>query len=292
MSQFRVNLIGAGKVGKTLVSLLDTIEGCTVQDVLSKSHRSAQEAARLTGSARVAENYVHLRPADLWIIAVPDAAISTVASDLANAFQYHEPLRTPPIAIHCSGFHTADELNALRALNWQLASAHPVLSFADPQVAKSQFQGALCGLEGDKGAIATIRQIFERMGAKCFTIRSDRKSLYHAAAVFSNNFTVVLQAIAREAWVEAGLSEETIYAMNRGLLNATSENVAALGPQRALTGPAARGDEHVVTSQGNDVNRWHPQAGAIYSEMSALAQTLKKHGVTQSPSRPDAEGDA
>lgn len=281
MNQITVNLIGAGAVGQTFLSLLTDIKGCEVQDVLSARYASAQRVVRQVGAGRAVPQLSDLQPADLWIIAVPDTQISTVASDLADAFSEIPSTEPCPIAFHCSGFFPAEEMAPLRQLNWQLASVHPVLSFADPEKAKAQFSGALCGLEGDADAIAFLQPLLERLGVECFSIRSEGKSLYHAAAVISNNFTVVLQAIAREAWAEAGVADDVISLLNAKLLDSTAENVSALGPQKALTGPAARGDQKVVVSQGDDVARWHPDAGQIYRVLSDLAGALKKDGSTK-----------
>ncbi|MCG7521412.1 Rossmann-like and DUF2520 domain-containing protein [Ruegeria sp. Ofav3-42] len=281
MNQIKLNLIGAGRVGQTLLTLFNELSNCQIQDVLSASLISAQKAVRRTGAGRAVDNISDLRPADLWIIAVPDTQISAVAADLASALPRTDTTAQPPIAFHCSGFFPADEMAPLRDLNWRLASVHPVLSFADPEKAKDQFRGALCGLEGDPEALEFLQPLMVNLGAECFSIRSEGKSLYHAAAVISNNFAVVLQAIACEAWADAGVADDVIPQLNAKLLESTVENITSLGPQDALTGPAARGDEEVVASQGRDVARWHPQAGNVYRALSDMARSLKKDGSTK-----------
>ena len=94
--------------------------------------------------------------------------------------------------------------------------------------------------------------------------------------MFSNNFTVVLQAIACEAWAAAGVPAPIAAKIHAALLEATVPNVLRLGPA-ALTGPAARGDMKVVRAQGTVVFGWQPDAGVIYQEMSRLARNLALH---------------
>ncbi|WP_170362613.1 Rossmann-like and DUF2520 domain-containing protein [Ruegeria arenilitoris] len=282
MDQIKANLIGAGRVGQTFLSLLNSLPYCQIQDVLSARFASAQEAVERANAGHAVQSISDLRPADLWVIAVPDTQIAAVASDLATKLSATDGTQKPPIAFHCSGYFAADEMARLRGLNWRLASVHPVLSFADPDKAKDQFKGALCGLEGDADALEFLRPLLGNLGAECFSIRSDAKSLYHAGAVISNNFAVVLQAIAQEAWTMAGVSEDVIAPLNAKLMESTAQNVIALGPQRALTGPAARGDDQVVTSQGEDVADWHPDAGEVYRILSDMARSLKTSGVTKS----------
>lgn len=280
VSQIKVNVIGPGRVGKTLISLLSAIPECSVQDVLCARGQSARNITQAAGTGRAVEQYAELRSADLWMLTVPDTQISVVASRLTETFSGRESSRQAPIAVHCSGFFPAEQMAPLLELDWRLASLHPVLSFADPVSAQKQFKGALCGLEGDQDAVEFVRPLIEKMGAKCFPIKSDKKSLYHAAAVISNNFTVVLQALAREAWAASGVPDEIAQQLNANLLRGTCENVSAHGPRDALTGPASRGDEFVVTTQGEDVTEWHPAAGSLYKDLSELARNLKRTGTT------------
>jgi predicted short-subunit dehydrogenase-like oxidoreductase (DUF2520 family) len=52
------------------------------------------------------------------------------------------------------------------------------------------------------------------------------------------------------------------------------DNITTLGPQAALTGPAARGDTAAIARQGAAVAAWDVQAGAAYESLSALALRL------------------
>lgn len=281
MENTTVNLVGAGRVGQTLIGLLRSMPNYTVQDVVSARLASAQNAVAAAGTGHAVESVADMRPAHLWILAIPDTEIKSVAQMLSEAFAGKGTVDPAPVAVHCSGFFAAEEMAPLRSLGWHLASAHPVLSFSEPAVAMTQFNGIYCGVEGDAAALEVVRPLYAAMGAHLFDIQSDRKSLYHAAAVISNNFTVVLQALAQEAWASAGVSDEVARRLNATLINATAENVIAQGPKAALTGPAARGDTSVVKQQGQDLAKWHPAAGAVYALLSVMAGNLKTNGTTR-----------
>lgn len=278
MADTTVNIIGAGRVGQTLLRLLAQAPGYRVQDVLGRRSDATQAAVKAAGAGHAVACMAEMRPAALWILSVADTEIAPVARDLADTLRDRARPHVPPVACHCSGFFASDQLSALDDLGWHRASLHPVLSFAEPETATRQFPGTYCGVEGDLDAVSAVQRMLDRLGAHPFPIRSDKKSLYHAAAVISNNFTVVLQAIAREAWAEAGVPQEIAEHLNEGLLRATYENVAASGPQTALTGPAARGDTLVVERQGADVAQWHPDAGSVYDTLSQMAHRLKSSG--------------
>lgn len=281
MRNTTVNLVGAGRVGQTFLGLLLALPDYTVRDVVSAHFTSAKDAVARVGAGRAVEHCGDMRPADLWIIAVPDSEIALVAQEMSKTGAMGDTGGQTPVAFHCSGYHTAEELGPLRSLGWHLASAHPVLSFADTRTAMAQFKSAYCGVEGDAAALDVVRPLLQRMGANLFDIHPERKSLYHAAAVISNNFAVVLQAVAQEAWASSGVPDDVARKLNATLLRGTCENVIAQGPRDALTGPAARGDADVVTQQGKDVARWHPEAGAVYALMSVMAEHLKKDGTTR-----------
>lgn len=272
-----INVIGCGRVGQTLARLLHLSGLCQIQDLKSAHEATAQKASDFIGAGRVVAELADMCPADIWILSVPDSQITQVSVELAEVFAVKNPVpSSDTVVFHCSGFFPASLLSPLRLLGWQLASVHPILTFASPAVAVGQFLGTPCGFEGDDAAIQVLQPLFSAVGAQPFSVISERKALYHAAAVFASNFTVVLQAIAKEAWVAAGMPPEMALQAQSSILCATVENVLALGSQ-ALTGPAARGDMHVVQAQGAAVAQWEEHVGVVYRELSLLAQRLAQH---------------
>ncbi len=273
-----LNVIGCGRVGQTLAALLHQHGVCVVQDLYSRTPASAEQAARFVGAGHVAASLAAMRPADLWLISVPDGQIAEVAAQLVQA---QGQAMQGAVAWHNSGFLSAEVLAPLQAAGAATASVHPVLSFATPTSAVAQFAGTLCGLEGQPQALAVLRPLVAAIGGQGFEIESAKKPLYHAAAVFCSNFTVVLQGVAQEAWRESGVPAELLAPLTQALLQSSVANVAKLGPAEALTGPAARGDTAVVQRQGEVVQAWHGQAGEAYQLLSDMATKLKRTGRTQ-----------
>ena len=240
-----LNIIGAGRVGKTLARLWQQGGICHVHDILTRSQPSAQEAVAFIGAGRAVASLADMRDADLWMLAVPDSAIAATAQQLAGLARQRGMGAT---AFHCSGALAADELAPLAALHWPVASAHCILSFASPAAALAQFAGTPCGLEGDGAALATLQPAFQAVGAECFTLTADNKLLYHAAAVFATNFLPVLQAMAQQLWRDTGMPEHVLPRLQTTLLNNAVQNIQALGAVGALTGPA-RSEEHTSELQ-------------------------------------------
>lgn len=267
-----LNLIGAGRVGQTLGRLWHTQGVMQIQDVLTTSAASAAAAAGFIGAGRAVSAADALRPADYWLLAVPDRQIGAAARTVAA-------LELPPATVfHASGALGAAELAPLRAPGWRLASAHCILSFATPATAVQQFAGTPCALEGDAAAVSALQPLFTAIGAPCFTLASEHKLLYHAAAVFGTNFLPVLQATAESLWQESGMPPELLPQLRATLLRNAVDNLLRLGPAGALTGPAARGDTALVQRQGQALVQWDASTGTAYAALSELAARLARDG--------------
>ncbi len=270
MSSLRtLNLVGAGRVAQTLATLWHAHGSFAIQDVLTTSLASAQAACSVIGAGTAVASMQAMRPADVWMLAVQDAQLADCAQALAAA-----ATGGPSIVFHCSGAQSAFTLAPLAALGWQTASAHCILSFASVPAALTQFPGTPCALEGDARACDALRPAFTAIDARCFDVASSDKLLYHAAAVFATNFLPVLQSTAEDLWRSTGMPEALITHLRATLLRNAVANITTLGPQAALTGPAARGDLAAMGRQGAAVAAWDGQAGAAYSALSALALRL------------------
>jgi predicted short-subunit dehydrogenase-like oxidoreductase (DUF2520 family) len=272
-----LNLVGAGRVGQTLARLWQRQGVFSVQDLCTTRLASAQAACASIGAGRAVDSLQAMRPADVWMLAVPDAQIGPVAQALAHVLAGTGAANTPVMpatVFHCSGAQASDALAPLAALGWHSASAHCILSFASVDAAVAQFPGTACALEGDPRACDLLRPAFSAIGAQCFGVASADKLLYHAAAVFATNFLPVLQSVAEDAWRATGVPPELIPGLRARLLANAATNTTRLGPAGALTGPAARGDTAAIARQASAVSAWDAQAGTAYAALSALALRL------------------
>jgi predicted short-subunit dehydrogenase-like oxidoreductase (DUF2520 family) len=266
--------LGCGRVGSTLGYLWHAQGVFQIQDIHNNSAASADRAVQFMGAGRSVQQLGEMRPADIWMVAVPDGHITSVAEQLA---QHLEGAKST-IVFHCSGALSSEVMASLRAQACELASAHCILSFSAPSSAVTQFAGTPCALEGDVLATQTLQTAFEDIGANCFDLAAKDKVLYHAAAVFATNFLPVLQVVAADLWQSTGMPKKLISPLNASLLQKAVQNIAAQGAAKALTGPAARGDMELVALQGEAVTGWNADAGAAYSALSQLASQIAKNG--------------
>jgi len=264
-----LNLIGPGRLGRTLTRLLREAQCIRVGAVLGRSAERVTDAVGFIGAGRVA-HWDTLPAAELTLLATPDDALSEVVAALAA----RGTLRRGDVVFHCSGALSSAAMQPLSALGAEIASIHPLRSFADPSLATSDFSGTYCGYEGSPTALAALLPLFERLGAHCFAIDASRKILYHAGAVLACNTLTALSEAALRSMEAAGVTRDIAWPALRPLIDGTLSNIDRLGARRALTGPVARGDATTVARQYAALEALDPQLGAIYRSLSALAVEL------------------
>lgn len=266
-----LNLIGAGHVGRVLGKLLAQQGGWQLQDVLTRSQSSAQQAVEFMGAGRAVDSHAQLRPADVWLLAVSDDQIVPASAALAQAI----PLKGAVI-FHCSGALASDRMQAARDAGALLASVHPIRSFADTAAVAAQFAGTFCGIEGDAAALELLTPALQAIGAQPVQINAAAKTVYHAAAVFASNYLVTVLDAALRAYQAAGIPESIARQMAQPLASESMANVFRLGAAAALSGPIARGDMATVARQQQAVAQWDAPTGELYQALVAPTADLAR----------------
>jgi predicted short-subunit dehydrogenase-like oxidoreductase (DUF2520 family) len=266
-----LNVVGAGHVGRALGRLFAARGVFAVQDVLTRSQASSDDAVAFIGAGRAANALAQLRPADAWMLAVGDDQIGPVCAALAQA-----GLLAGAVVFHCSGAKASGELQAAAQAGALTASVHPVRSFADPLAVADSFDGTFCGIEGDANALALLGPAFTAIGARLVPIDAAAKTVYHAASVFASNYLVTVLDTALRAYASAGIAPDVARELARPLAAETLDNVFRLGPEAALSGPIARGDLATVARQQAAVTQWDPASGALYDALAQATADLAR----------------
>jgi predicted short-subunit dehydrogenase-like oxidoreductase (DUF2520 family) len=166
--------------------------------------------------------------ADAVLLCVPDSEIAAAAALIAPG----------PLVGHCSGATGLEPLAPHEAF-----SMHPLMTVSAGGAA---FSGAGAAIAGTTSrALELARALALRLGMRPVQLAEEDRPAYHAAASIASNFLVTLEAAAERVAATAGIDRELLVP----LVRATVENWAAVGPERALTGPVARGDEQTVAGQ-------------------------------------------
>lgn len=267
-----LSIIGGGNVGKVLGRLWNRHHVFRIEDVLCRRLASADEAVDFIGAGRAVEDVAQLRPADITMLTVPDDNIVPVCAQLAAAGL----LGRDSIVFHCSGALPSHALLAARECGAGVAGIHPVRSFAAPEQVAQSFAGTWCGVEGERRALDVLEPAFTALGARLAAIDAQHKMLYHSAAVFASNYLVTLLDVALQAYGKAGIPRKVAQDILEPLVRKTVDNVFRDGPELALSGPIARGDQATVARQYRAVQAWDHRYGSLYRQLGRATLLLAR----------------
>jgi predicted short-subunit dehydrogenase-like oxidoreductase (DUF2520 family) len=269
---YLINIIGAGHLGKTIGHLLWKNQLVDIGAVYNSTANSSAEAIQFIGSGCYYPAIAELPAADLTLITTPDDLIAPIAIELSeNPF-----IGQNSIIVHCSGSLSSDVLNPLKEKGAQIASIHPMRSFANPALSTEQYQGTYCAMEGDAHALSLIKTLFDAIGSITYVINKDKKSLYHAAGVFASNYMVTLAQQALLCLQEAEVDQEIAMSIITTLMRGTLVNLEnTLSPEQALTGPIMRGD--VETIKKHRIAFTNPEVHTLYSSLGKATLELTSH---------------
>lgn len=273
----RFSIIGCGRVGVTLSAFLS---GKTFQAAafFSRSPASARFARAMTGQGCCVDTGIQaVRASDIVFIATPDSAIEPVCQALAgeNAFDDHHTV------YHLSGALSSDILAGARNAGADTGSLHPLQAFTPFEKGQfNPFSRINMSVEGTPQAVKTGTRIISELGARPFTIPTDAKTLYHAAAVAASNYLVTLQNMALELLMETGLEEAKAFDILAPLIRGTLDNIRARGCAGALTGPVARGDLDIIRRHLGEIDQKFPENAELYRTLGRYTLALASRNNT------------
>jgi len=225
-----------------------TDAGCDVRGVLARGDDLSGAALGVDG----------------LVIATPDAAVASVAQAVTAVPE--------TVVMHMSGSLGLDVLSP----HGRRASLHPLVPLPTPEVGRIRLlSGITFAVAGDP--IAT--KLAHMLGGWPVVVDDDRRASYHAAACIASNHLVALLGQAERVAASAGVGIDALLVLARASL----ADVGELGPARALTGPAARGDAATIARHRAALA---PEELAGYDAGVALAQRLASTATRPSTADP------
>jgi predicted short-subunit dehydrogenase-like oxidoreductase (DUF2520 family) len=232
-----VAVIGRGRLGNALAQALRDA-GHAVEGPLGRGEAPAAQP-------------------DVLLLCVPDAEIAPLAAGLSLG----------PLVGHCSGASGLDALAPHEAF-----SLHPLMTLTgDAATGAQRLHGAGAAIAGTSDrALSVARALAEAVGLRPFELADEDRATYHAAATLASNFLITLECVAERLAADAGVPRELLLP----LVRASVENWAALGAERALTGPIARGDEATVARQRAAIAEREPALLDLFDELCRATREL------------------
>jgi predicted short-subunit dehydrogenase-like oxidoreductase (DUF2520 family) len=183
------------------------------------------------------------------------------------------------VILHTSAIAEPEGLRALSDAGFPGGTFHPLVPFSDPETSAELLRGGWIGIDGENAAKSTSRRLAGHLGARTVDIPPGKKTAYHAAAVISSNFPVVLASVAGHLLRDIGVPDATAYQAVESLMRGALANMKQALPDDALTGPVMRGDaetvgKHVHALQGRGA------ASDVYRALSeAAVEIAARRGI-------------
>jgi predicted short-subunit dehydrogenase-like oxidoreductase (DUF2520 family) len=197
-----------------------------------------------------------LPPADLYLLAVPDAAVATLLASI--------PWPKDALVAHVAGALPLPVVASRPDLRGGVL--YPLQTFS-PGRAIDWATVPLCVEGSDPAAGQTLENLARSLSLHVLRLSSAQRLQLHVAAVFANNFTNHLLGIADALLAEAGLPAELL----APLVRETVAKALANPPFAVQTGPAARRDAPTLAAHQAALAA-HPEWQALYAQLTASIQ--------------------
>ena len=174
------------------------------------------------------------RDADLYVIAVTDSAIASVAAEIGDV---------PGLVVHTAGSVPMSVLPQHRK-----GVLYPLQTFTKGRPVDMRSVPLFVESEGGE---ELLLHVASQLSDIVIPMDSERRCYLHLAAVFCNNFTNHMYRITEELLSQHDIPFEVMLP----IIDETARKVHSLTPAQAQTGPAVRWNQSVMEAQQNLLER-------------------------------------
>lgn len=246
----RITLIGSGNVawhlGRVFVKA-----GHTIDVVYSRNFSNAEELAKLFPDCKATNALDFSRSkSELFIVALRDQAIEEVLSSAI--------LPSAAVIAHTSGSVSMEVLRKFP----KYGVFYPVQTFTKGK--ETDLSEIPFGIEAsDENTYRILTMLAQSVSKNVLPISSLQRKVLHLAAVFACNFTNHLFSVSHDILN----GEKLNFDLLKPLVEETIQKAFEIGPQKAQTGPAIRGDEKIM-EQHLDYLQQEPDLQQLYRLIS------------------------
>jgi len=259
----KVVLIGAGNLA-TQLGLAMKRNAIEVIQVCDRTPANGLRLAKKLGAEYVQDPGQLLYHADLYILSISDKAIAQVA----------ERINLPDrLVIHTSG---SVGMDVLKKVSPRIGVWYPLQTFSKHR--RISFRGIpVCVEAGNINDQKSLVELGTLLSGNVHLIDSNQRRVVHMTAVFANNFTNFMFAIAEDLLHTYQIPFDLL----KPLIQQTAENVRHEELFRHQTGPAIR-EDLAVMEEHLGILEQHPAYRDIYELISrSIIQYKKAHGQLQ-----------
>ena len=245
-------LIGAGNVGYHLGRELHDC-GLEVLQVFSRKITKARKLAKFIGADSTNDLAKISAKADLYLVAVHDDAINSVAQKLPLK------VRREKLVVHTSG---AAPSTIFKGICKRYGVFYPLQTFSVKRSVDFS-RIPICYFANLKKDRTALNSLGAEISEAVYEINDDQRAVLHVAAVFANNFSNQLFNIAEQITQ----NEQIPFGLLRPLIEETAAKVQHQSPAQMQTGPALRGDLKTIEKH-LDYLQQYPEWEKLYRLLS------------------------
>lgn len=247
----RIVLVGAGRLATNLGQALRLADHDIVA-VYSHTKANAEKLCSLVGGIASDDIAALPKEADVFIVAVKDAALPSVAKLLTKG-------REQQVFFHTAG---SMPLSVFESLSQHYGVFYPMQTFSKER--QVDFSPIPVFLEAsDDATLSLARTLAESISHHVYVLSSEDRKFLHLSAVFACNFANHCYALSAELLEKHGIPFDVMLP----LIDETARKVHELHPLDAQTGPAVRYDENVIRMQSSLLSD-SPALQEIYNLLS------------------------
>lgn len=239
-----ITILGTGKVGTAL------------QNVFI---HSGMEAQVLSSRSLDRSPLPH---DDLYIIAVKDDAITSVAKQLSR-YTSHNPL-----VVHTSGTTPS---NVLAPYFKRFGVFYPLQTFTKGRPVNFK-NLPICLYANDVTDLQLLENLAQKISDRIAVIDDHQRRILHLAAVFVNNFVNFLYHIGQQITEQNDLPFDLLLP----LIHETAAKITPFPPAENQTGPAVRNDLQTIDQHLRLLDDIHPEWRSLYKSLTTAIQNQHK----------------
>jgi predicted short-subunit dehydrogenase-like oxidoreductase (DUF2520 family) len=236
-----IGIVGSGAVGGTLARAISGAGGSVVAVSARHMEHAEKLAQHIPGCRAYATPEEVAAVSHLVLLAVPDDAIIPVCERIRWSANQR--------VVHLSGAMSARALSDAEKRGASVAALHPLMTFTRAltdsplEEIQQRLRGCVWALEtSDENLRVLLHSMVTALDGKVAVLSENDRIPYHIAGVLASNYVVTLIGAAVALWESFGEDASLAREALLPLLRASVENLAAMPPSAALSGPIARGD--------------------------------------------------
>lgn len=241
-------IIGSGNVAHCFGTLLK-LHGHSIKQVISRKEEHAAELAGQLGANYTNDLTEIYMEADVYLLAVSDAVIPELNDQLRLGRR---------IVAHTAG---AVPLSAISKISTATGVIYPLQSIRKEN--KSYPVIPLLIEASADDVLRRLQSLVQGISGNLTVMNSEQRLRMHLSAVFANNFTNHLIALAK-SYCE---KEQLDFQLLQPIIQETFARLERMPPEQAQTGPALRNDKATMALHLAQLAN-HPAMAKIYPVLS------------------------